>query len=72
MLSAYNDLSWRKFGNVDAFVCKSESWPTLLSTIDSLLQARLRFFDRWWESWKQYRHHAGNSMMGAQRNQPSR
>src|SRR5690348_17763743 len=31
MLSAYNDLSRTQLGDVDAFVCKSESWAKLLS-----------------------------------------
>jgi len=72
MLSAYNDLSRSKLGHVDAFVCKSESWPKLVSALDRLLQARLPFFHRWLESWKQRRHHAGNLMMGAKRNQAGR
>ena len=72
MLSAYNDLSRSQLGNVDAFVCKSESWPKLLSALDRLLQARLPFFDRWVEGWKQHRHLAGNLMMGPERDQADR
>jgi CheY-like chemotaxis protein len=63
MLSAYDDLPGSKLTHVDAFVCKSESWPKVLSSLDRLLQGCLPFFDRWWESWKYHRYHTGNSQM---------
>lgn len=74
MLSAYHDLAGSKLTQVDAFICKSESWPKVLSALDRLLLPRLPFFDRWWESWKHHRYHISHLVMGAdsKRSHPGR
>jgi CheY-like chemotaxis protein len=52
MLSAHTELAQDKLAHVDGFLCKAESWPTILSALDTLLQPRLMSFDRWWETWR--------------------
>jgi CheY-like chemotaxis protein len=52
MLSGYAELFPNELTCVDAFVSKGESWPTVVSTLDRLLNLRLLFFDRWLEDWK--------------------
>jgi CheY-like chemotaxis protein len=52
MLSGYSELSLKELSCVDAFLTKGESWSTVVSTLDRLLNLRLLFFDRWLEDWK--------------------
>ena len=66
MLSAYNELPGGTLTHVDAFLCKSDSWPKILSVLDRLLPERRSLFDRWFESWKgQHRDVRHNSLTGA-------
>jgi CheY-like chemotaxis protein len=58
MLSAHTELGQDKLSHVDGFLCKAESWPTILSALEKLLQTRLASFDRWWENWQ---HQASSS-----------
>jgi CheY-like chemotaxis protein len=62
MLSAHREVPENKLASVDGFLSKVESWPTILSALDKLLQPRLISFDRWWETW---RHQAGLSLNGS-------
>lgn len=65
MLSAYNELPRRMLTHVDAFLCKSDSWPRVLSVLDRLLPKRRSLFDRWCESWKgRHRNLGRNSLTG--------
>jgi hypothetical protein len=52
MLSGYSELPLNELTCVDAFVSKGESWSTVVSTLDRLLNLRLLFFDHWLEDWK--------------------
>jgi CheY-like chemotaxis protein len=52
MLSGYSELLLNDLSCVDAFLSKGESWSTVASTLDRLLNLRVLFFDRWWEDWK--------------------
>ena len=52
MLSGYTELPLNELGCVDAFLHKGESWSTVLSTLDQLLNPHVPFFVRWWEDWK--------------------
>jgi DNA-binding response OmpR family regulator len=52
MVSACGRLSTKELSYVDAFLCKGESWSTLVSTLDRLLNSRFPFFVRWLEDWK--------------------
>jgi len=52
MFSGYNQLPLNELGCVDAFLRKGESWSTVVSTLERLLNLRLPFFARWWEEWK--------------------
>jgi len=52
MLSAYKELPRGTLTYVDEFLCKSDSWPKILSILDSLFPKRRSLFDRWYESWK--------------------
>jgi hypothetical protein len=63
LLLAHGDRKLWYCSLLDALVCKSESWPKVLSSLDGLLLGHLPFFDRWWESWKHHRYYAGNSHM---------
>jgi len=66
MLSAYNELPGGTLTHVDAFLCKSDSWPKILSVLDRLLPERRSLFDRWRESWKgRHRDLGHNSLTGA-------
>jgi CheY-like chemotaxis protein len=55
MLSGYCELALPELSCVDAFLSKGESWPTVVSTLDRLLNLRFPFFVRWWEDWKHQR-----------------
>jgi hypothetical protein len=48
----YSELLLNDLSCVDAFLSKGESWSTVASTLDRLLNLRVLFFDRWWEDWK--------------------
>jgi CheY-like chemotaxis protein len=52
MLSGYCELALPELSCVDAFLSKGESWSTVVSTLDRLLNLRFPFFVRWWEDWK--------------------
>ena len=52
MLSGYSDLLLNELTCVDAYLSKGESWSTVVSTLDRLLNLRFPFFDRWLEDWK--------------------
>lgn len=52
MLSAYSELPLNELSCVDAFLTKGESWSTIVSTLDRLLNLRFPFFVRWLEEWK--------------------
>jgi two-component system cell cycle sensor histidine kinase/response regulator CckA len=52
MLSGYSELLPNELSCVDAFLSKGESWSTVVSTLQRLLDMRVLFFDRWWEDWK--------------------
>jgi hypothetical protein len=52
MLSGHSELPLNELTCVDAFVSKGESWSTVVSTLDRLLNLRLLFFDHWLEDWK--------------------
>jgi CheY-like chemotaxis protein len=52
MLSGYSELPLNELGCVDAFLSKGESWSTVVSTLDRLLNLRFPFFARWLEDWK--------------------
>lgn len=52
MLSGYTELPLNELSCVDAFLSKGESWSTVVSTLDRLLNLRFPFFVRWWEDWK--------------------
>ena len=52
MLSGYSELPPDEIGCVDALLYKGESWSTVLSTLERLLNLHLPFFARWWEDWK--------------------
>ena len=53
LLSAYGPLPKKKLRSVDAFLHKSETPAMLLSSLNDLLDARLRpFFYRWLDHWK--------------------
>ena len=52
MLSGYSELPLNELGCVDAFLSKAESWSTVVSTLDRLLNLRFPFFARWLEDWK--------------------
>ena len=52
LLSGYSELPLDELNCVDAFLSKGESWPTVVSTLDRLLNLRFLFFDRWLEDWK--------------------
>ena len=52
MLSGYSELLLNDLSCVDAFLSKGESWSTVVSTLDRLLNLRVLFFDRWLEDWK--------------------
>lgn len=52
MLSGYCELALTELSCVDAFLSKGESWSTVVSTLDRLLNLRFPFFVRWWEDWK--------------------
>ncbi len=52
LLSGYSELPLNELSCVDAFLSKGESWPTVVSTLDRLLNLRFLFFDRWLEDWK--------------------
>jgi len=66
MLSAYKELPRSTLTYVDEFLCKSDSWPKILSILDSLFPKRRSLFDRWYESWKgRHRDLGHNSRTGA-------
>ena len=66
MLSAYNELPGSVLTHVDEFLCKSDSWPKILSVLDGLFPKRRSLFDRWYESWKgRHRDRGHNSHTGA-------
>ena len=52
MFSGYSQLPLNELDCVDAFLRKGESWSTVVSTLERLLNLRLPFFTRWWEDWK--------------------
>lgn len=52
MVSACGGLSTKELRYVDAFLCEEESWATLVSTLDQLLNSHLPVFVRWLEDWK--------------------
>src|ERR1700747_2339167 len=52
MLSGYSELPPNELSCVDAFLRKGESWSTVVSTLDRLLNLRFPFFVRWLESWR--------------------
>ena len=52
MLSGHSELLPDELSCVDAFLSKGESWSTVVSTLQRLLNMRVLFFDRWWEDWK--------------------
>ena len=52
MLSGYGELPLNELSCVDAFVSKGESWSTVISTLDRLLNLRFPFFVRWLTDWK--------------------
>lgn len=52
MLSGYSELPLSELSCVDAFLSKGESWSTVVSTLDRLLNLRSLFFARWLEGWK--------------------
>lgn len=52
MLSGCSELLPNELGCVDAFLCKGESWSTVVSTLERLLNLHLPLFARWWEDWK--------------------
>jgi CheY-like chemotaxis protein len=52
MLSAYSELPPNELSCVDAFLDKGEPWPTVVSTLDRLLNLRFPFFVRWLEDRK--------------------
>lgn len=52
MLSGYCDLPLNELSCVDAFLSKGESWSTVVSAVDRLLNPQFPFFVRWLEDWK--------------------
>ena len=52
MLSGYSELPRNELSCVDAFLSKGESWSTVVSTLDRLVNLRFPFFARWLEDWK--------------------
>jgi CheY-like chemotaxis protein len=52
MLSGYGELPANELSCVDAFLSKGESWSTVVSTLDRLLNLRFPLFVRWLEDWK--------------------
>jgi CheY-like chemotaxis protein len=52
MLSGYSELPLNAINCVDALLSKGESWSTVASTLDRLLNLRFPFFVRWLEKWK--------------------
>ena len=52
LLSGYSELLLSDLSCVDAFLSKGESWSTVVSTLDRLLNLRFPFFVRWMEDWK--------------------
>lgn len=52
MVSGYSELPLHELGCVDAFLHKGESWSTVMSTLERLLNLHLPSFARWWEDWK--------------------
>jgi CheY-like chemotaxis protein len=52
MFSGYSELSLGEVGCVDAILHKGESWSTVISTLERLLNLHLALFARWWEDWK--------------------
>lgn len=54
MLSGYRELPLNELSCVDAFLSKGESWSTVVSTLDRLLNLRFPFFVRWLQDWKQH------------------
>jgi CheY-like chemotaxis protein len=52
MISGYSELPLAELGCVDAILGKGESWSTVLSTLDRLLNLHARSFVRWWEGRK--------------------
>ena len=54
MLSGYSELPQNELSCVDAFLSKGESWSTVVSTLDRLLNLRFPFFDRWLQDWKNH------------------
>ena len=52
LLSGYSELPPNELSCVDAFLRKGESWSTVVSTLDRLLNLRFPFFVRWLESWR--------------------
>lgn len=54
MLSSYRQLPLNECTCVDAFLSKGESWSTVVSTLDRLLNLSFPFFVRWLQNWKQH------------------
>jgi CheY-like chemotaxis protein len=52
MLSGYCELPLNDLCCVNAFLSKGESWSTVVSTLDRLLNLRFPFFVRWLADWK--------------------
>jgi CheY-like chemotaxis protein len=52
LLSGYSELPLNELSCADAFLSKGESWSTVVSTLDRLLNLRIPFFVRWMEDWK--------------------
>jgi CheY-like chemotaxis protein len=52
MLSGHSELPLNDLRCVDAFLDKGEAWPTVVSTLDRLLNLRFPLFARWWEDWQ--------------------
>lgn len=52
MLSGYSEMPFYDSSCVDAFLSKGESWSTVISTLDRLLNLRFPFFVRWLTDWK--------------------
>ena len=54
MLSAYSELPLSELGCADAFLSKGESWSTIVSTLDRLVNLRFPVFVRWLQDWKHH------------------